>query len=253
MWLCGAAVKVFAGSYWRPIKVCGWTDEFQGTVDEDSSIPFFHWKMLAKKVYGCHRLLSCLYRNVSGEQGAGCLKGIKPNCNSLSNETSGEWAETTLRAIPKRISICIFFFMLLAEYRFNWKWQKLVGRAHWNVSHSKGRRSLCFSQNLLIAITAESSGPMGGWSGENLLLLHHLFWGKIEAQKCVSQSPECMQNPIYIWCQWAEAVLYQCLALKLQGFLCNFSHNNEFSCNIPGTACPSADFSANHWNFSWVH
>lgn len=169
MWLCGAAVKVFAGSYWRPIKVCGWTDEFQGTVDEDSSIPFFHWKMLAKKVYGCHRLLSCLYRNVSGEQGAGCLKGIKPNCNSLSNETSGEWAETTLRAIPKKISICIFF------YAVGWiQIQLEVTKTCWKSSLKcepfKGQKIFVFLSKSANSHNGRIVRPNGG-----------MEWGKLAA------------------------------------------------------------------------
>lgn len=53
-------------------------------------MPFFPWKMLAKKASRCLRLLSHIYRNVLSEQGAGCLKGIKRNYNPLSNETSGE-------------------------------------------------------------------------------------------------------------------------------------------------------------------
>lgn len=72
----------------------------------------------------------------------------------------------------------------------------------------------------------------------------------MEARKYVSQPPECTQNPAYIWCQGAQAVPYQCLALKLQGALHNFSHNNEFSCDAEGTACPPAETAANHCNSS---
>lgn len=49
MWLHEAAVRVFAGSYWCSLNLCGQADEFQGTVDKDSGIPFFPWKMLAKE------------------------------------------------------------------------------------------------------------------------------------------------------------------------------------------------------------
>lgn len=43
-----------------------------------------------KKTSMCLKSLSSTHRNVLGEQGAGCLKGIKPNCSPLPNETSGE-------------------------------------------------------------------------------------------------------------------------------------------------------------------
>lgn len=133
--------------------------------------------MLAKKAYGCHKLLPCMYKNVLGEQGDGCLKGIKPNCSPLCNETSGKWAETTLCAALKSMSICIFPLCCHPSTDSVGSDKELVGRAHWNWSQSKGRSS-CFPLNLLMAITGELSGPTGGWSRENLLLLHHLLWGK---------------------------------------------------------------------------
>jgi len=118
----------------------------------------------------------------------------------------GERAETALHAIVKRISVCIFLLCCHLNTDSAWSDKKVVWRARWKCPFKEQKIFVLLSK-FANSHNSRILRPKAGteWGKLAAAASAPSVLGKTEAKKCVSQCPECMQNPTSVWCQWAEA------------------------------------------------
>lgn len=111
---------------------------FRARLIKERRSPVLSWKLLATKAYRCQRLLSCHILKCSGWTWWNWVFiKSKPNSNLISNKTFGEWAEQPYMLCLREL-IPAFFFYGVAWIQIQLEvTKKLVGRAGWNVSHSR--------------------------------------------------------------------------------------------------------------------